>query len=175
MVGSFSFSVRLPFPMVSFFGYWGAFCVPSGFDGWLFRFRPRFLRSGSSFASFRLNGGLRDSSSVLRSGWSSVFPPSCSRFVFSARSFALRSPSFPMVLVSPSFRFSSSLFPFLLSDGLRFLLDSFQGSFLFCLRSLFSSFRSRLRLFPFSLFLDPSCLALHFLRRLRLPFRITSS
>lgn len=159
MVGSFSFSVRLPFPMVSFFGYWGAFCVPSGFDGWLFRFRPRFLRSGSSFALFRLNGGLRDSSSVLRSGWSSVFPPSCSRFVFSARSFALRSPSFPMVLVSPSFRFSSSLFPF----------------FSFCLRSPFSSFRSRLRLFPLFLFLDPSYLALHFLRRLRLPFRITPS
>lgn len=45
--------------MVSFFGYWGAFSFPSGFDGWLFRFRPRFLRSGSSFASFRLNGGLK--------------------------------------------------------------------------------------------------------------------
>lgn len=155
MVGSFSLSVRLPFPMVSFFGYWGAFSFPSGFDGWLFRFRPRFLRSGSSFASFRFNGGLRDSLFVLRSGWSSVFPLSCSRFVFSARSFALRSPSFPMVPVSPrfsfppSFRFSSSLFPFLLSDGLRFLLDSLQGSSLFCLRSLFSSFRSRLHLFPF--------------------------
>ena len=65
--------------MVSFFGYWGAFSFPSGFDGWLFRFRPRFLRSGSSFASFRLNGGLRDSLFVLRSGWSSVFPLSCSR------------------------------------------------------------------------------------------------
>jgi len=159
MVGSFSFSIRLPFPMVSFFGYWGAFSFPSGFDGWLFRFRPRLLRSGSSFASFRLNGGLRDSLFVLRSGWSSVFPLSRSRFVLSARSFALRSPSFPMVLVSPSFRFSSSLFPF----------------FSFCLRSLFSSFRSRLHLFPFSLFLDPSCLALHFLRRLRFPFRITPS
>ena len=89
-------------------------------------------------------GGLRDSLFALRSGWSSVFPLSCLLFVLSARSFALRSPSFPMVLVSPSFRFSSSLFPF----------------FSFCLRSLFSSFRSRLRLFPFSLFLDPSCLAL---------------
>lgn len=105
MVGSFSLSVRLPFPMVSFFGYWGAFSFPSGFDGWLFRFRPRFLRSGSSFASFRLNGSLRDSLFVLRSGWSSVFPLSCSRFVFSARSFALRSPSFPMVPVSPRFSF----------------------------------------------------------------------
>lgn len=105
MVGSFSFSVRLPFPMVSFFGYWGAFSFPFGFDGWLFRFRPRFLRSGSSFASFRLNGGLRDSLFVLRSGWSSVFPLSCSRFVLSARSFALRSPSFPMVPVSPRFSF----------------------------------------------------------------------
>lgn len=79
----------------------GAFCVPSGFDGWLFR----FLRSGSSFASFRLDGGLRDSLFVLRSGWSSVFPLSCSRFVLSARSFALRSPSFPMVPVSPRFSF----------------------------------------------------------------------
>lgn len=105
MVGSFSFSVRLPFPMVSFFGYWGAFSFPSGFDGWLFRFRPRFLRSGSSFASFRLNGSLGDSLFVLRSGWSSVFPLSCSRFVFFARSFALRSPSFPMVPVSPRFSF----------------------------------------------------------------------
>lgn len=105
MVGSFSLSVRLPFPMVSLFGYWGAFSFPSGFDGWLFRFRPRFLRSGSSFASFRLNGGLRDSLFVLRLGWSSVFPLSCSRFVLSARSFALRSPSFPMVPVSPRFSF----------------------------------------------------------------------
>lgn len=104
MVGSFSFSVRLPFPMVSFFGYWGAFSFPSGFDGWLFRFRPRFLRSGSSFASFEW-GGLRDSLFALRSGWSSVFPLSCLRFVFSARSFALRSPSFPMVPVSPRFSF----------------------------------------------------------------------
>lgn len=138
MVGSFSLSVRLPFPMVSFFGYWG-----------LFRFRPRFLRSGPSFASFRLNGGLRDSLFVLRSGWSSVFPLSCSRFVFFARSFALRSPSFPMVLVSPSFRFSSSLFPFLLSDGLRFLLDSLQGSSLFCLRSLFRLFALGSASFPF--------------------------
>ena len=65
--------------MVSLFGYWGAFSFPFGFDGWFFRFRPRFLRSGSSFASFRLNGGLRDSLFVLRSGWSSVFPLSCSR------------------------------------------------------------------------------------------------
>lgn len=106
MVGSFSFSVRLPFPMVSFFGYWGAFSFPSGFDGWLFRFHLRFPRSGSSFASFRLDGGgLRDSLFVLRSGWSSVFPLSCSRFVLSARSFALRSPSFPMVPVSPRFPF----------------------------------------------------------------------
>ena len=110
MVGSFSFSVRLPFPMVSFFGYWGAFSFPSGFDGWLFRFRPRFLRSGSSFASFRLNGGLRDSLFVLRSGWSSVFPLSCSRFVLSARSFALRSPSFPMVPVSPRFSLGAYAF-----------------------------------------------------------------
>ena len=155
MVGSFSFSVRLPFPMVSFFGYWGAFCVPSGFDGWLFRFRLRFLRSGSSFASFRLNGGLRDSLSVLRSGWSSVFPLSCSRFVF------LRQ------VVCSSF----SVF----SDGLRFLLDFLQGSFLFLSSFPFSSFRSRFHLFPFSLFLDPSCLALHLLRRLRFPFHITSS
>lgn len=50
-------------------------------------------------------GGLRDSLFVLRSGWSSVFPLSCSRFVLSARSFALRSPSFPMVPVSPRFPF----------------------------------------------------------------------
>lgn len=50
MVGSFSFSVRLPFPMVSFFGYWGGFSFPSVFsyplrsDGSLvaFVFRRRF-------------------------------------------------------------------------------------------------------------------------------------
>ena len=155
----------------------GAFCVPSGFDGWLFR----FLRSGSSFASFRLDGGLK--------GFF-VCSPLGVVFRFSSFLLALRSlrqvvrSSFSVfsdgsclssVFLSLSFRFSSSLFPFLLSDGLRFLLDSLQGSSLFCLRSLFSSFRSRLRLFPFSLFLDPSCLALHLLRRLRFPFRITSS
>ena len=151
-IGSFSFSIRLPFPMVSFFGYWGAFCVPSGFDGWLFRFRPRFLRSGSSFASFGwgLKGffvcsplgvvfrfssfllALRSLRQVVRSSFSVFSDGSCLSSVF----------------LSPSFRFSSSLFPFLLSDGLRFLLDSLQGSSLFCLRSLFSSFRSRLHLFP---------------------------
>ena len=180
-IGSFSFSVRLPFPMVSFFGYWGAFSFPSGFDGWLFRFRPRFLRSGSSFASFRLDGALK--------GFF-VCSPLGVVFRFSSFLLALRSlrqvvrSSFSVfsdgsclssVSLSPSSRFSSSLFPFLLSDGLRFLLDSLQGSSLFCLRSLFSSFRSRLHLFPFSLFLGPSWLALHFLRRLRFPFHITSS
>ena len=150
MVGSFSFSIRLPFPMVSFFGYWGAFSFPSGFDGWLFRFRPRLLRSGSSFASFRLNGGLRDSLFVLRSGWSSVFPLSCSRFVFSSRSFALRFsvtsfpfPLFPMVSVFP--RFPLRLFP---SFVFVFSFSSFCSwlhFFLFCFSSirpalLFSSF-----------------------------------
>lgn len=137
----------------------GAFCVPSGFDGWLFRFRPRFLRSGSSFASFRLDGALK--------GFF-VCSPLGVVFRFSSFLLALRSlrqvvrSSFSVfsdgsclssVFLSPSSRFSSSLFPFLLSDGLRFLLDSLQGSSLFCPRSLFSSFRSRLRLFPFSLFL----------------------
>ena len=50
-------------------------------------------------------GRLRDSLFVLHSGWSSVFPLSCSRFVLFARSFALCSPSFPMVPVSPRFSF----------------------------------------------------------------------
>lgn len=68
--------------MVSFFGYWGAFCVPSGFDGWLFRFRLRFLRSGSSFASFRLDGGLKGF--FVRSPLGVVFR-------FSSFLFALRS------------------------------------------------------------------------------------
>ena len=144
MVGSFSFSVRLPFPMVSFFGYWGAFSFPSGFDGWFFRFRPRFLRSGSSFASFRLDGGLRDSLFVLRSGWSSVFP----LFLLALRFLrqVVRS-SFSVFSDGSCLSFVSF---FILSFSLLFFLSSFP----------FSSFRSRLRLFPFSLFLDPSCLAL---------------
>ena len=55
-------------------------------------------------------GDLRDSLFVLRSGWSSVFPLFCSRFVFSSRSFALRSPSFPMVPVSPRFSLGAYAF-----------------------------------------------------------------
>ena len=74
----------------------GAFRVPSGFDGWFFRFRPRLLRSGSSFASFRLNGGLKGF--FVRSPLGVVFR-------FSSFLFALRSPSFPMVPVSPWFSF----------------------------------------------------------------------
>ena len=116
----FSFSVRLPFPMVSFFGYWGAFCVPSGFDGWLFRFRLRFLRSGSSFASFRLNGGLK--------GFF-VCSPLGVVFRFSSFLFALRSPSFPMVSV--------------------FSLIPFKALFFFCLRSLFRLFALGSTSFPF--------------------------
>lgn len=125
MVGSFSFSVRLPFSYGFVLRLLGAFSFPSGFDGWLFRFRLRFLRSGSSFASFRLNGGLRDSSFALRSGWSSVLPLSCSRFVFSARSFALR---------------------FSLSDGLCFSSIPFKALFLFRLFALGSA--SSLFAFP---------------------------
>lgn len=176
MVGSFSFSVWLPFsygfvlrllgayvfrlsflflcvPMVFFFVR-----VPSVFNGWLFRFRLRFLRSGSSFASFRLNGGLRGF--FVRSPLGVVFR--FSSFLFALRflrqvvcsSFSVFSDGscLSLVFLSPSFRFSSSLFPFLLSNGLRFLLDSFQGSFLFCLRSLFSVFSLSappLSLFPF--------------------------
>lgn len=156
MVGSFSFSVRLPFPMVSLFGYWGgAFCVPSGFDGWLFRFRLRLLRSGSSFASFRLNGALKGFFVCSPLGVVSVF----SSFLFALRflrqvvrsSFSVFSDGscLSSVFLSPSSRFSSSPFPFLLSDGLRFLLDSLQGSSLFCLRSLFRLFALGSASFPF--------------------------
>ena len=105
MVGSFSFSIRLPFPMVSFFGYWGPFrfrlVLMAGF------FVSVLVSSVVAHPSLRSvwMGGLRDSLFVLRSGWSSVFPLPCSRFVLSARSFALRSPSFPMVPVSPRFSF----------------------------------------------------------------------
>ena len=98
----------------------GAFCVPSGFDGWLFRFRLRFPRSGSSFASFRLNGGLKGF--FVRSPLGVVFR-------FSSFLFALRSPSFPMVSV--------------------FSLIPFKALFFFCLRSLFRLFALGSTSFPF--------------------------
>ena len=130
MVGSFSFSVRLPFPMVSFFGYWGAFRVPSGFDGWLFRFRPRFLRNGSSFASFRLDGALKGF--FVRSPLGVVFR-------FSSFLLVLRSPSFPMVPVSPRFSFP-----------LRFVFHPlFFPSFLFVFVPFFRLFALGSASFPF--------------------------
>lgn len=76
-------------------------------------------------------GGLRGFFARSPLGVVFRFPLFCSRFVFSARSFALRSPSFPMVSV-----FSSI---------------PLKALFFFVFVPLFSSFRSRLRLFPFSL------------------------
>lgn len=153
MVGSFSFSIRLPFPMISFFGYWG-----------LFAFRPVlmagfsvsvFVSSVVAHPSLRLDGGLKGF--FVRSPLGVVFR--FSSFLFALRSLrqVVRS-SFSVfsdgsclssVSLSPSSRFSSSLFPFLLSDGLRFLLDSFQGSFLFVFVPFFRLFALGSTSFPF--------------------------
>ena len=167
-IGSFSFSIRLPFPMVSFFGYWGAFCVPSGFDGRLFRFRPRFLRSGSSFASLRLDGALK--------GFF-VCSPLGVVFRFSSFLLALRSlrqvvrSSFSVfsdgsclssVFLSPSSRFSSSLFPSFFPMVSVFSLIPFKALFLFVFVPFFRLFALGSTSFPFpafpssSFFLFPS-------------------
>lgn len=175
MVGSFSFSVRLPFsygfvlrllgayvfrlsflflcvPMVFFFVR-----VPSVFNDWLFRFRLRFLCSGSSFASFRLNGGLKGF--FVRSPLGVVFR--FSSFLFALRflrqvvcsSFSVLSDGscFSSVFLSPSFRFSSSLFPSFFPMVSVFSSIPFKALFFFVFVPSFLSFRSRLRLFPFSL------------------------
>lgn len=100
-------------------------------------------------------GGLRDSLFVLRSGWSSVFPLSCSRFVLSARSFALRSPSFPMVPVSPRFSFPLRLvfhplfFPSFFPMVSVFSLIPFKALFLFVFVPFFRLFALGSTSFPF--------------------------
>ena len=130
MVGSFSFSVRLPFPMVSFFGYWGAFrfrlfflilCVPM--VPWL-----------SSFfvVGFPLGGGSCRSSvsrfpllicSYPFHGF--VFPPP---FLFFIR-FPFSGFPFVFVFLFPSFSFAwlACSFPF---RGFRLR----SGRFVFVLR-----------------------------------------
>ena len=114
----FSFSVRLPFPMVSFFGYWGAFCVPSVFsyplrsDGSLvaFVFRRRFFHWG--FHVVRPSPGFLYRS--VRTRFMALFflLLSCSSFVFvflfpsfsfasiAVRPFRLRSPIPPLRITS---------------------------------------------------------------------------
>ena len=100
-------------------------------------------------------GGLRDSSFVLRSGWSSVFPLSCSRFVLSARSFALRSPSFPMVPVSPRssfplrFVFHPLFFPSFFPMVSVFSLIPFKALLFFVFVPFFRLFALGSTSFPF--------------------------
>ena len=149
MVGSFSFSVRLPFPMVSFFGYWGLFAfrlvLMAGF------FVSVLISSVVVHPSLRSvwMGRLRDSLFVLRSGVvlrfssfparASFSPPGRSlfvlrlfrwflsflRFVFHPLFF----PSFLFVFV-PFFRLfalGSASFPFPFSL-IRLALPSFPSS-----------------------------------------------
>lgn len=158
MVSSFSFSVRLPFPMVSFFGYWGLFAfrlvLMAGFSVSV------LVSSVVVHPSLRSvwMGRLRDSLSVLRLGWSSVFPLSCSRFVLSARSFALRSPSFPMVPVSPRFSFPLRLvfhplfFPSFFPMVSVFSLIPFKALLFFVLVPFFRLFALGSASFPFPFF-----------------------
>lgn len=129
MVGSFSFSVRLPFPMVSFFGYWGAFCVPSVF----------FL----SFAFRWFLGRLRFSSSVFPLGGSCR--SSVPRFPLLIRSHPFHGfvfpPPFPFFI-----RFPFSGFPFVFV----FLFSSFSIAWLAC-SFPFRGFRLRSGRFVFVL------------------------
>lgn len=114
-----------------------------------------FVSSVVAHPSLRLNGGLKGF--FVRSPLGVVFR--FSSFLFALRSLrqVVRS-SFSVfsdgsclssVFLSPSSRFSSSLFPFFLSDGLRFLLDSFQGSFLFVFVPFFRLFVLGSTSFPF--------------------------
>lgn len=75
----------------------------------------------------------------------SFSPPGRSLFVLRLFQWFLSLLGFPFPFVS----FFILFFPFLLSDGLRFLLDSLQGSFLFVLVPFFRLFALGSTSFPF--------------------------